>query len=64
MMKECQTNASIHSTTVFSAPKYCDQTPNKGAYINIKSDYKLDFHTFDAAPHPPIQPMVRSGFYP
>lgn len=46
--------------SVFSAPKYCDMTENKGAYINIGSNYKLDFHQFDAVPHPPIRPMVRS----
>ncbi|KAK3696317.1 Palmitoyl-protein thioesterase 1 [Vermiconidia calcicola] len=44
--------------TVFSAPKYCDSTENKGAYINIESDYKLDFHKFDAVPHPDIKPMA------
>lgn len=44
--------------TVFSAPKYCDMTENKGAYINIGSDYKLKFHKFDAVPHPNIRPMA------
>ncbi|KXL50699.1 MAG: hypothetical protein FE78DRAFT_158431 [Acidomyces sp. 'richmondensis'] len=44
--------------TVFSAPKYCDSTENKGAYINIESDYKLQFHKFDAVPHPDIKPMA------
>lgn len=44
--------------TVFSAPRYCDSTENKGAYINIESDYKLQFHKFDAVPHPDIKPMV------
>jgi len=43
---------------VFSAPKYCDSTENKGAYINIGPDYKLEFHKFDAVPHPNIKPMV------
>ncbi|KAI1820608.1 protein phosphatase 5 [Xylaria intraflava] len=43
--------------TVFSAPKYCDQTENKGAYINVDKDYKLSFHQFDAVEHPPIRPM-------
>ncbi|KAI0550844.1 protein phosphatase 5 [Xylaria curta] len=43
---------------VFSAPKYCDQTENKGAYINIGPGYQLDFHQFDAVPHPPIRPMA------
>lgn len=46
--------------TVFSAPNYCDSTGNKGAYINIGSDYKLNFETFDAVPHPDIKPMVSS----
>ena len=46
--------------TVFSAPKYCDSTENKGAYINISPDCKLDFHKFDAVPHPNIKPMVGS----
>lgn len=44
--------------TVFSAPKYCDSTENKGAYINIGPEYKLDYHKFDAVPHPDIKPMV------
>lgn len=43
---------------VFSAPKYCDMTENKGAYINIGPEYKLDFKKFDAVPHPNIRPMV------
>ncbi|KAE9374515.1 Metallo-dependent phosphatase [Stipitochalara longipes BDJ] len=43
---------------VFSAPKYCDSTENKGAYINIGPDYKLKFHKFDAVPHPNIKPMA------
>lgn len=44
---------------VFSAPRYCDSTENKGAYINIGSDLKLEYHQFDAVPHPNIRPMVR-----
>ncbi|RYP79820.1 hypothetical protein DL769_002765 [Monosporascus sp. CRB-8-3] len=44
--------------TVFSAPKYCDQTENRGAYINVGPDYKLQFHQFDAVPHPNIKPMA------
>lgn len=43
---------------VFSAPQYCDTTGNKGAYINIGPDYKLEFHKFDAVPHPDIKPMA------
>lgn len=44
--------------SVFSAPKYCDSTENKGAYINIGPELKLEFHKFDAVPHPDIKPMV------
>lgn len=44
--------------TVFSAPRYCDSTENKGAYINIETDYKLQYHQFEAVPHPDIKPMV------
>ena len=47
--------------TVFSAPRYCDSTENQGAYINIESDYKLQFNKFSAVPHPDIKPMVRRG---
>jgi serine/threonine-protein phosphatase 5 len=43
---------------VFSAPKYCDSTENKGAYIKIGPDYKLEFHKFGAVPHPNIKPMA------
>lgn len=48
--------------TVFSAPNYCDTTGNKGAFINIGPDYKLDFRQFDAVPHPDMKPMVSGGF--
>ena len=34
--------------TVFSAPKYCDQMFNKGAYIIFKSDMVPKFVTFEA----------------
>ncbi|KAB2579748.1 Metallo-dependent phosphatase [Lasiodiplodia theobromae] len=44
--------------TVFSAPRYCDSTENKGAYINVGPEYKLEFHKFEAVPHPPIKPMA------
>jgi len=44
--------------TVFSAPKYCDSTENKGAYINIGPEYKLDYHKFEAVAHPNIPPMA------
>jgi len=35
-------------------------TENKGAFINIRSDYKLKFTKFEAVPHPNIKPMVNS----
>ncbi|KAM3561786.1 hypothetical protein MY1884_002215 [Beauveria asiatica] len=44
--------------TVFSAPRYCDSTENRGAYINLGSDYKLQYEQFDAVPHPDIRPMA------
>ncbi|KAK7883055.1 hypothetical protein WMY93_029229 [Mugilogobius chulae] len=35
--------------TVFSAPNYCDQMGNKGAYIHLRgSDLKPEFHQFTA----------------
>lgn len=57
-----------NSTIVFSAPRYCDTTENKGAYINIGPELKLEYHKFDAVPHPDIKPMVSctsdsTGFY-
>lgn len=44
--------------TVFSAPNYVDTSGNKGAYINIGPDYKLEHNVFDAVPHPDIKPMA------
>ncbi|OJJ41421.1 hypothetical protein ASPWEDRAFT_267402 [Aspergillus wentii DTO 134E9] len=44
--------------TVFSAPKYCDSTENKGAYINVGPELKLEYHVFEAVPHPDIKPMA------
>ncbi|XP_043924969.1 serine/threonine-protein phosphatase 5-like [Protopterus annectens] len=45
--------------TVFSAPNYCDQMGNKGAYIRlIVSDLKPEFHEFTAVPHPNVKPMT------
>jgi serine/threonine-protein phosphatase 5 len=49
---------SLLTCPVFSAPRYCDSTENKGAYINIGPSYKLEFHKFDAVPHPNIKPMA------
>lgn len=38
-------------------------TENRGAFINIGPDYKLNFEQFDAVPHPDIKPMVRILFF-
>lgn len=56
--------ALLISLVVFSAPRYCDSTENKGAYINIGPEYKLEFHKFDAVPHPNIKPMVCPSLAP
>ncbi|XP_071507898.1 serine/threonine-protein phosphatase 5-like [Diadema antillarum] len=44
--------------TVFSAPNYCDQIGNKGAFINLGSDLKPNFRTYEAVPHPNVRPMA------
>jgi serine/threonine-protein phosphatase 5 len=44
--------------TVFSAPNYCDQVGNKGAFIRLKSDLKPQFTTYEAVPHPPVPIMA------
>eukprot|EP00808_Paulinella_micropora_P018804 g38370.t1 len=44
--------------TVFSAPNYCDSMGNKGAYVCLDDKLRPTFTSFDAVPHPPIQPMA------
>ncbi|XP_077251067.1 serine/threonine-protein phosphatase 5-like [Tasmannia lanceolata] len=45
--------------TVFSAPNYCDQMGNKGAFIRFKApDMKPDIVSFSAVPHPDVKPMA------
>jgi len=48
-------------TTVFSAPKYCDQGTNKGAFIRIDAEGKQQYFQFEAKPHPPLKPMAYAG---
>jgi serine/threonine-protein phosphatase 5 len=49
--------------TIFSAPNYCDQIGNKGAFITLKEDCVPKFTEFDAVPHPSIKPMAyAAGF--
>lgn len=39
--------------TIFSAPNYCDQTGNKGAWVKFNGkELKPEFTTFEAVPHP------------
>lgn len=45
--------------TVFSAPNYCDQMGNKGAFIKFNApDMKPNIVTFTAVPHPDVKPMA------
>jgi serine/threonine-protein phosphatase 5 len=44
--------------TIFSAPNYCDQMGNKGAFIRFGHDCKPNFTQYDAVPHPDIKPMA------
>jgi len=44
--------------TVFSAPNYCDQMGNKGAYIVFDDKCTPDIKTFVAVPHPDVKPMA------
>jgi serine/threonine-protein phosphatase 5 len=44
--------------TVFSAPNYCDQMGNKGAFIWLDGKTLTPKYTkFCAVPHPPVRPM-------
>ena len=47
--------------TVFSAPNYCDQMGNKGAFIRFEADMVPRFTQFDAVPHPNVPPMTYAG---
>lgn len=48
--------------TIFSAPNYCDQMGNQGAYIIISGENLTpDFKQFAAVPHPNVKPMQYSN---
>lgn len=51
--------------TVFSAPNYCDQMGNKGAFVRFtKTDaggYSKNIVPFDHVEHPNIPPMAYAG---
>ena len=49
--------------TVFSAPNYCDQLGNKGAFIRFKGDpLEPKFTTFPHVPHSGRKPMQYSPY--
>jgi serine/threonine-protein phosphatase 5 len=43
--------------TIFSAPNYCDEMGNKGAYITLTPKLEPKFTQFEAVPHPATKPM-------
>ena len=47
--------------TIFSAPNYCDQMANKGAFIRFREDMVPAFTQFECSPHPDIPPMRYAG---
>ena len=49
--------------TVLSAPNYCDQMGNKGAFIHLDKTLKPKFTTFTAVPHPSVRPMQYAGMF-
>ncbi|CAD8176897.1 unnamed protein product [Paramecium pentaurelia] len=50
--------------TIFSAPNYCDQMKNKGAFIIFRGgEMKPKFVQFDAVEHPKLPPMAYARNY-
>ncbi|KAF6250888.1 phosphatase 5-like protein [Scenedesmus sp. NREL 46B-D3] len=50
--------------TVFSAPNYCDQMGNKGAFVKFNgNDMVPHFTTFEAVPHPDVKPMAYASSF-
>ena len=47
--------------TVFSAPNYCDQMGNKGAFIRFNEDMVPNFTKYESVPHPNVPPMRYAG---
>jgi serine/threonine-protein phosphatase 5 len=48
--------------TIFSAPNYCDQMGNKGAFIRFKGgDMEPKITSFEKVEHPKIPPMAYSS---
>lgn len=50
--------------TIFSAPNYCDQMGNKGAYIRFDSNMVPKFVQFSAVEHPDVKPMAYASMLP
>jgi len=49
--------------TLFSAPNYCDQVGNMGAYAVIRADLKPQYTSFKCVPHPTVPPMAYASPY-
>ncbi|OLY85667.1 Serine/threonine-protein phosphatase 5 [Smittium mucronatum] len=52
--------------TVFSAPNYCDEMGNLGAFMEVSPDLSIKYTTFSAVQHPPIKSMAyanTNGFF-
>lgn len=50
--------------TIFSAPNYCDQMGNKGAFIRFRlPDFTREIITFEAAPHPDVKAMAYANSF-
>ena len=50
--------------TVFSAPNYCDQMGNKGAYVRFAdAGMTPQFAQFEAVPHPDVPPMRYASMF-
>lgn len=47
-----------HVVTIFSAPNYCDQFGNKGAFAVFSDEYKPRYQCFVHVPHPSVPPMA------
>jgi serine/threonine-protein phosphatase 5 len=48
-----------YCVTVFSAPNYCDNMDNKGAFITFNGDDMVPHFTqFSAVAHPDVKPMA------
>jgi len=49
--------------TVFSAPNYCDQMGNKGAFIRFGPEMTPKMTQFESSPHPAVRPMAYASSF-